>query len=99
MDLALARQRAVLICVVAVQWFMAAGLPAFVVGYLRWPSGWEAILFGASTAYCFWTGYRAWKRGWKARALLRLAIPTGIFATSTCIVGLTVLFTRGESPG
>jgi hypothetical protein len=88
-----------MICVVAVQWLVAAALPAFVVGYLRSPSRWEAAFFCLATAYCFWTGYRAWKRGWKARTLLRLAIPIGIFVISTCIVGLIFILVRGESPG
>jgi len=86
-----------MIGVVTVQWFVAAGLPAFVVGYLQPPSDWAVILLGAATGYCFWTGYRAWKRGWKARAVLRLAIPTGIFVASTCVVGLTVILLPRES--
>jgi hypothetical protein len=77
--------------VVTVQWFVAAGLPVFVVGYLRPPLGWEAVFFVALASYCFWTGYRAWKRGWKARFVLRLAIPICLFAISTCVVGLTKL--------
>jgi hypothetical protein len=77
---------------VSVQWFVAAGLPAFVVGYFRPPTGWEAALFVAIAAYCFWTGYRAWRRKWKARFVLRLVIPSGLFVLSTCVVGLTQLF-------
>ena len=91
MDLWLLQQKIAMIGVVAVQWFVAAGLPVFVVGYLKAPTGWETGFFVAVAAYCFWTGYRAWRRGWKARFVLRLAIPICLFAISICVVGLTKL--------
>lgn len=80
-----------MVVAVMVQWFVAAGTPAFAAGYLELPKDWTPLLFVGIAAYCFWTGYRAWKRGWKARFVLRLAIPICLFAISACIVGVAKL--------
>ena len=89
MDPWLLQQKVTMVGVVTAQWIFVSAFPAYVGGYLPTPPGWESLIFVAMAAYCFWTGYRAWKRGWRARFVLRLAVPIGLFAISTCVVGLT----------
>jgi hypothetical protein len=91
-DSSLLKQKIAMVSVVSVQWLVAAALPALVVGYLTMPPAFESAFFLALAVYCFWTGYRAWKRGWKTRFILRLAIPIGLFAISTCMVSLAKFF-------
>ena len=88
------RQKTAMIVVVMAQWFVSASVPAFVAGFLEAPRGWAAVMPIACTAYCFWTGWRAMRREWKARFVLRLAIPAGLFVISALLATVAQLTSK-----
>jgi hypothetical protein len=67
-------------------WVLSLFIPLTLGGIAPMPERQFWWVIGVIYCYFIFTGIRAWQRGWKARFVLRIVVPCGLFAASSLLV-------------